>query len=152
MKSFNRLLLFVFIIAAASCSSPSKMYKKGNYESAVTESIRKLRSSPNKAKHQNVLLQAYPMAVQMAKRYVVSKIDEALFAAMLHVVVQAPKTPERFQISADFFYSNLVTEMNKANQKKYVHFYTPEEAKNSKNINTPLNKKTTARRFILRLF
>jgi len=63
-------------------------------------------------------------------RDVVSKIDEALFAAILHVVVQAPKTPERFQISADFFYSNLVTEMNKSNQQRYVHFYTPEEAQN----------------------
>ena len=226
MKSLNRILLFAILIAVASCSSPSKLYKQGNYERAVTESVRKLRLSPNKTKHQDVLVQAYPMAVQMAKRDinnalksnnvsrydvvikryeqlngmaneifscpkayqlipvpeefhteltqakevaaehyyaqgvkalnehtvqearnahqyflkaneyvrgyrdVISKIDEALFAAILHVVVQAPQTPERFQVSADFFYSNLVTEMNKVNQKKYVHFYTPEEAQN----------------------
>jgi len=208
------------------------MYKSGQYEQAVTESIRKLRSSPDKRKHQDVLLQAYPMAVQMAlrdvnnalqsnsitkydvviNRYerlnrlareiytcpkayqlipaprefqaeltqtkeiaaehyytqgvkalnertvqqarnahqyflkaneyvrgyrdVISKIDEAMFAAMLHVVVLAPQTPERFQISADFFYSNLVTEMNKTNQKRYVHFYTPQEAQND-GMNNP---------------
>ena len=61
-------------------------------------------------------------------RDVISKIDEALFAATLHVVVEAPQTPARFQVSADFFYSNLVTEMNKTNQKKFVLFYTPSEA------------------------
>ena len=226
MKTVNRLLILMFVFAVASCASPSKLYKTGMYEQAVTEAVRKLRSSPDKRKHQDVLVQAYPMAVQMAlrdvnnalqsnsitrydvviNRYerlnrlakeiytcpkayqlipaprefhteltqtkgiaaehyytqgvkalnertvqqarnahqyflktneyvrgyrdVLSKIDEALFAAMLHVVVLAPQTPERFQISAEFFYSNLVTEMNKTNQKKYVHFYTPQEAQN----------------------
>ena len=65
-------------------------------------------------------------------RDVISKIDDALYAATLHVVVEAPPMPERYQVSADFFYSNLVTEMNKTNQQKYVHFYTPEEAKNDR--------------------
>ena len=64
-------------------------------------------------------------------RDVTAKIDEALFAATTHVVVEAPKLPERFQFSADFFYSNLVTEMNKSNQHKYVYFYTPVEADNA---------------------
>jgi len=64
-------------------------------------------------------------------RDVISKIDEALFAATLHVVVEAPLLPERYQVSADFFYSNLVTEMNKTNQQQFVHFYTPEEAQNA---------------------
>ena len=69
-------------------------------------------------------------------RDVIAKLDEALFAATLHVVVEAPKLPERYQFSADFFYSNLVTEMNKSNQQKYVYFYTPEEAKNA-DLNNP---------------
>ena len=223
----NRLLIIALVFVVASCASPSKLYKSGRYEQAVTEAVRKLRSSPNKIKHQDVLVRAYPMAVQMAlrdvnnalqsnnitrydvviNRYeqlnrmardiyscpkayqlipaprefhaeltqtkeiaaehyyslgvralnertvlqarnahqffiksneyvrgyrdVVSKIEEALFAGILHVVVQEPKTPERFQFSADFFYSNLVTEMNRTTQKKYVHFYTPIEAKNA---------------------
>jgi len=203
------------------------LYKKGHYDRAVTASVSKLRSSPNHAESQNILLQAYPMAVQMAQRDidnalqsnnvtrydvvinryeqlnrmareiytcpkafqlipdpqefhaelaqakqtaaehyytqgvralnertvqqarnahqyflraneyvpgyrdVISKIDDALFASILHVIVLAPQMPERFQVSADFFYSNLVTEMNKANQRRYVHFYTPEEAQNA---------------------
>jgi len=65
-------------------------------------------------------------------RDVLAKIDEALYAATMHVIVEAPPMPERYQVSADFFYSNLVTEMNKTNQKQYVVFYTPEEAKNSR--------------------
>jgi hypothetical protein len=64
-------------------------------------------------------------------RDVISKMDEAMFAATLHVVVEAPKLPERYQFSADFFYSNLVTEMNKTHEKKYVVFYTPEAAQTS---------------------
>lgn len=64
-------------------------------------------------------------------RDVTAKIDEALFAAMMHVVVESPPMPERYKVSSDFFYSNLVTEMNKTNQKAYVRFYTPEEAKNA---------------------
>ena len=66
----------------------------------------------------------------------IAKIDEALFVATMHVVVEAPELPERYQFSADFFYSNLVTEMNKSNQPRYVHFYTPEEAENT-GMNNP---------------
>jgi tetratricopeptide (TPR) repeat protein len=64
-------------------------------------------------------------------RDVISKMDEALYAATLRVVVEAPPMPERYQISAAFFYSNLVTEMNKTNQQRFVLFYTPEEAQSA---------------------
>ena len=226
-KQFIKTILLVALVfLAAACSSSTKLYDQGKYEQAVSKAVSKLRSSPGHTKSQNALVEAYPMAVQMAKRDinnalqsnsvtrydvvinrytalnrlareiytcpkalqlipapqefqaeltqtkeiaaehyyaqgikalnertvqqarnayqfflkaneyvngyrdVVSKIDEALFAAILHVVVLAPQTPERFQVSADFFYSNLVTEMNKSNQRKYVHFYTPQEAQN----------------------
>ena len=49
-------------------------------------------------------------------------------AEVVMLGVNSCDLPERYQFSADFFYSNLVTEMNKSNQQKYVHFYTPEEA------------------------
>ena len=224
MKTLSCLLLIAVVIFAAGCSSSLKLYNKGKYDRAVTESVRKLRSSPDDAKNQNILLQSYPQAVNAAlreienalqsnsvtrydvvisryellnrladeiysspkagelipaprefhnelrqtkeiaaKHYyeqglvamnertvgqarnahqyfvkahtyvngyrdVLAKMDEALFAATLHVVVEAPGLPERYQFSANFFYSNLVTEMNKSNQQSYVHFYTPEEA------------------------
>ena len=220
-------LLFVVLLFMTGCKSSSKLYNKGKYSQAVIESVRKLRSSPNDAESQTILVQSYPMAVNMALREinnalqsnsvtrydividryellnrlaneiytspkavelirspqefneelrqskdvaaehyyeqgvkamsdrtvkqartahqffvkantyvngyrdVIAKMDEALFAATLHVVVEAPRLPERYQFSADFFYSNLVTEMNKSNQQRYVHFYTPEEAENS---------------------
>ena len=232
MKLSHYFLVIVVVIISAGCSSSSKLYNKGKYSQAVTESVRKLRSSPNDAENQNILVQSYPMAVDMAlreinnalqsnnitrydiviSRYellnrlaneiytspkalelipaprefhdelrqskevaaehyyeqgvlamnertvrqaktayqyfvksntyvngyrdVVAKMDDALFAATLHVIVEAPKLPERYQFSADFFYSNLVTEMNKSNQYRYVHFYTPEEAANA-GMNNP---------------
>ena len=232
MKICNRLLLIVTVFATTSCVSTSKLYNKGNYYQAATEAVRKLRSSPDHAESRQILLQAYPMAVDLALRNitnarqsnnvtkydveitqyeqmnrlaneiytcpkalelipspkefheelrqakdmaaehyyaqgvkalnertvqqaklahqyfvqadkyvngyrdVISKIDEALFAATLHVVVEAPPMPERYQVSAAFFYSNLVTEMNKTNQQRYVLFYTPEEAQND-GMNNP---------------
>ena len=39
------------------------------------------------------------------------KIQVALYAATLKVVVQKPITPERYQLSADFFYDNLMAQM-----------------------------------------
>ena len=232
MKIFNLLLVIAVVIFMAGCKSSSKLYNKGKYSQAVTESVRKLRSSPNDAESQNILVQSYPMAVSKAMREinnalqsnnvnrydevinryellnrlaneiysspkalelipspqefndelrqakdvaaeyyyeqgvkalrertvkqartahqffvktntyvngyrdVIAKIDEALFSATMHVVVEAPKLPERYQFSADFFYSNLVTEMNKSNQQRYVHFYTSEEAE-STGMNNP---------------
>lgn len=69
-------------------------------------------------------------------RDVIAKIDEALFAAILHVVVESPPMPDRYQVSADFFFSNLITEMNKTNERAYARFYTPDEAQNA-GINMP---------------
>ena len=231
MNRIFKHLLVIVIVFVAGCTSSTKLYNEGKYSRAVTESIRKLRSSPNDAENQKILQQAYPMAVSTALReinnalqsnsvtrydVVIScyeqlnrladeiysspkaielipnpqqfhselrntkdvaaehyyqqgikamdmrtvqqartahqhfikansyvngyrdvnvKIGEALFAATMHVVVEAPRLPERYQFSADFFYSNLVTEMNK-NQQKYLVFYTPNEA-NSNGINYP---------------
>ena len=227
MKRNNLLILIAVIFVMTGCASSSKLYNKGKYNQAVSEAVRKLRSSPNDMESQNILTQSYPMAVNMAlreidnalqsnsvtrydividryeqlnrlaneiysspkavelipaprefhqelqqskeiaaKHYyeqgvtalrertvqqarnahqyfvkantyvngyrdVIAKMEEALFAATTHVVVEAPKLPDRYQFSADFFYSNLVTEMNKSNQQKYVYFYTPEEADNA---------------------
>ena len=50
------------------------MYNKGKYNQAVTESVRKLRSSPNDTESQNILVQSYPKAVNTALR----EIDNAL--------------------------------------------------------------------------
>ncbi|GHT45996.1 hypothetical protein AGMMS49965_23320 [Bacteroidia bacterium] len=61
---------------------------------------------------------------------VLSKINEAMYAATLRVIVEAPVTPTNFQISADFFYINLLEEFGRTNKNKLVRFYTPEEAKN----------------------
>ena len=227
MKTCNRLLLFILVCILGACSSPSKLYNHGNYYQAATDAVRKLRSSPDKKENQDILVRAYPMALELAMREinnvlqtnnvtkydvvinqyerlnrlaseiytcpkaielipmprefhaelqqtkdiaaehyyeqgtkalnehtihhsrlayqyfmqannyvngyrdVVSKISEALFTGTLHVIVEAPPMPERFQVSADFFYSNLVTDMNKSNQHQFVLFYTPQEAQNS---------------------
>ena len=59
---------------------------------------------------------------------VLRKIEEARYEATLRVVVQKPLTSSNFQYSADFFYSNLVSEMGRSTQNRFVRFYTEEEA------------------------
>jgi tetratricopeptide (TPR) repeat protein len=57
------------------------------------------------------------------------KIQVALYAATLKVVVQKPITPERYQLSADFFYDNLMAQISKITANQFVRFYTYGEAK-----------------------
>jgi hypothetical protein len=57
------------------------------------------------------------------------KIQVALYAATLKVVVQKPITPKRYQLSADFFYDNLMAQMSKITANQFVRFYTYGEAK-----------------------
>lgn len=59
---------------------------------------------------------------------VLRKIEESRYEATLRVVVQKPLTSSNFQYSADFFYSNLVSEMSRNAQNRFVRFYTEEEA------------------------
>jgi hypothetical protein len=69
-------------------------------------------------------------------RDVLNKIEDALYAATLRVIVEPPITPANFQLSADFFYNNMISEMSERTRYKYVRFYTPEEAKNE-NMRNP---------------
>jgi hypothetical protein len=59
---------------------------------------------------------------------VLRKIEEARYEATLRVVVQKPLTSSNFQYSADFFYTNLVSEMSRTAQNRFVRFYTEDEA------------------------
>ncbi len=59
---------------------------------------------------------------------VLRKIAEARYEATLRVVVQKPLTSANYQYSADFFYTNLVSEMSQNVQNRFVRFYTEDEA------------------------
>lgn len=59
-----------------------------------------------------------------------SKITESLDEATLKVVVEKPQTPSRYQLSSDFFYDNLMSEMNKFSKNRFVRFYNWQETGN----------------------
>ncbi|MEI8086794.1 MAG: hypothetical protein WCG93_11330 [Paludibacter sp.] len=59
---------------------------------------------------------------------VLRKIADARYEATLRVVVQKPLTSANYQYSADFFYTNLVSEMSQNAQNRFVRFYTEDEA------------------------
>lgn len=71
MKRF--IPLFVMILALfASCKSTKKAYEKGDYETAVLNSIDRLRSSPNNKKSRETLELAYPALIDFMEEKVVN--------------------------------------------------------------------------------
>ena len=67
---------------------------------------------------------------------VVNKINEARYCSTLRVIVQKPSVNPNFQYSAEFFYTNLLTELKKYSQNRFIHFYTEEEA-NKEDMKNP---------------
>jgi hypothetical protein len=67
---------------------------------------------------------------------VLAKIDEARYYATLRVIVQKPYTNANFQYSADFFYTNLLAEIRRNTQNRFVRFYTQEDAR-KENMQNP---------------
>jgi hypothetical protein len=63
-------------------------------------------------------------------------IAEAEFYSTLRVVVQKPLTNRSYQLSADFFFDNLIVELRRTTQNKLVEIYSEEQAKAMK-ISTP---------------
>ncbi|MCO6463662.1 MAG: hypothetical protein J5I52_05885 [Saprospiraceae bacterium] len=57
-------------------------------------------------------------------------IEDALYEATLKVCVQKPMTPGQYQLTADFFYNNLMSKIAGVTRDKFIRFYTYEEAKN----------------------
>jgi len=65
-------------------------------------------------------------------RDVADKIENARYAGTLRVIVRKPITNRRYQLSADFFFTNLINEMAQATKNRLVRFYTPDEAMREK--------------------
>jgi len=55
-------------------------------------------------------------------------IQDSRYEATLRVVVQKPLTSVNYQYSADFFFNNLISEMSRDANNRFIRFYTPEEA------------------------
>ena len=67
---------------------------------------------------------------------VLNKMSDARYYATLRVIVQKPYTNANFQYSSDFFYNNLLLEIRKNAQNRFVRYYTPEEA-HKENMKNP---------------
>ncbi|MDR1544565.1 MAG: hypothetical protein LBS50_09230 [Prevotellaceae bacterium] len=63
-------------------------------------------------------------------------IADAEFYSTLRVLVKKPLTNRAYQLSADFFFDNLLTELRRVTKDKLVVFYSEEQAKTEK-IYTP---------------
>ena len=63
-------------------------------------------------------------------RDVKDKMEEALYLAIFKVVVKKPITPRNYQLTADFFYTNLMAQFAQVTKSGFIRFYTEEEARN----------------------
>jgi len=63
-------------------------------------------------------------------RDVKAKMEEALYLAIFKVVVKKPVTPRNYQLTADFFYTNLMAQFAQVTKSGFIRFYTEEEARN----------------------
>ncbi len=72
MKSFlNQLtILAASAILIGGCSSGQKAYERGDYYKAASQAVKRLKSSPENEKASNVLINAYPSAVDWGMRTV----------------------------------------------------------------------------------
>ncbi|MDD4968279.1 MAG: hypothetical protein PHT07_02500 [Paludibacter sp.] len=59
---------------------------------------------------------------------VLTKMADARYAATLRVIVQKPFLNENIHSSADFFYNDLIAELHKNSQNRFVRYYSTEEA------------------------
>ena len=66
MSKYSASFFILTIIFMVGCSSPKNQFEKGNYEKAVTLSIKKLRKKPSNQKQQSILKAAYGYAVQVS--------------------------------------------------------------------------------------
>ncbi len=70
----NFLLIFLISTIVLSCATGMKALQKGNYYSAITKAIERLKSDPSNTKAQQVLKDGYPLALQWSQE----EIDLAL--------------------------------------------------------------------------
>ena len=59
---------FIALFFLTACSSSKQQFEKGNYEKAVTLSIKKLRKKPDNSKQKAILKAAYGYAVQVSEQ------------------------------------------------------------------------------------
>jgi len=60
------------------------------------------------------------------------KIEIAFQMAVFKVIVRKPITPQNYQLTADFFFTNLMSQMGQVTKDRFVRFYTEEEARNER--------------------
>ena len=66
MKRILPILVFILFLIN-SCSTGKKALQKGNYFSAVTKAVERLKSSPDNAKALKVLKDGYPLAIEWSQ-------------------------------------------------------------------------------------
>lgn len=60
----GHLLFFTLVVILSACSSGKKAYERGDYYSAVSKAVNRLRQNPDHNKSAETLQEAYPLALE----------------------------------------------------------------------------------------
>ncbi len=74
LLSMKRLLTYSLILLVLACTSGKKAFERGDYTTAVYQSIERLRQKPDHSKSQEALRLAYPLAVEYLESLATSTI------------------------------------------------------------------------------
>lgn len=87
----NRLLLLVIVfgLGLSACKSTKRAFQKGDYETAIFNSVERLRKSPNNKKARQTLKEAYPVLLDFMQ----DNIDNA----------KRSSNPLRYEEVADYY-------------------------------------------------
>ncbi len=61
------LVIFLIPFILFSCSTGKKALQKGNYYTAISKAVERLKSDPDNEKAQQVLQEGYPLAIQWSQ-------------------------------------------------------------------------------------
>lgn len=130
----RRLTLFFVPIVAlvvCSCSSGKKMFERGDYYSAVLQSVDRLRKNPDHRKTREVLSKAYPLAIKYYEGVIRNvKASDARFKngeiydayeVLNHMYDEIQRSPGAISVipRPKSYYSELTLYREKAAEERY---------------------------------
>ncbi len=132
MRQFiNYLAIGFFTVIIFSCSSGKKSYEKGNYYSAVIQSVDRLRKNPDHKKSMETLSEAYPLAInyyegivrnvqQSNDRFKNGKVYDA-YSALNHMYDEINRSPGALSVIPNprSYFSELTLYRERAAEERY---------------------------------
>lgn len=141
-ETMNRLASDIYNTPAANDIIPSPKTYYSELNGAKEKAAAQLYAMAERAfdvgtiEQSRVALKYYRKANQYVYGYrdVLSRIEDAAYESTLRVIVESPKTSRSYQLSADFFSNNLISDISQYLENRLVRFYNAHELSSNSNM------------------